>query len=695
MNAEETRNFLDLAMKRLKRAVDAEDHNRKAAIEDLKFLNGEQWDAKERQKRSQDGRPALMINLLPKYVDQVTGDERHNRPQVKIRPKDSRSDVQIAKIRESLVRDIEYNSSADSIYDQACDMQVSCGIGAWRVLTRYTEDNPFLQEIYLRSLPNPFLVYLDPSAKDANYADAKWGFILEKIPKDEFEERYPKASASASSDSMKVGQGLGYENWYLENLVTVAEYFVKEEKEVWFYQQADGKVFDQDAVDKMLAEWEAKNNAHLGAGGPPEAAPPKPSFVQKRKVTTNKLQHYIITASEILEGPTKVAGKYIPIVLILGKERNIEGKTYRRGLIRDAKDPQKLVNYWETSTAETVALAPKAPWIGTAKQFEGFETDYAIANQENLPFLKYNPDVSAGVLAPPPARNHPGDPPIALFTQRASAHENLKQVIGMFAADIGDRGREVSKAAITQRQKPGDIGTYAFLDNLAKGIAYSGKIINEMIPEVYDTERDIRLRNMDGTETSVPINTTVGSAMNAIKANPEWYKGMDPNKLQQAVAKHGEKASFNDISVGRYSVVVTVGPSYATQRQESVENLFRLTQTSPKLMQLAADLIVENMDFKDADKLAMRFRRTLPPGLAPPQEGDPPMPPMPPPPLVQIQQAKLEVEKAKLQVQKLKALKEGLDAKGEVRKTVLEIMKDVFATDPSGIAPPGGPPLNA
>jgi len=367
-------------------------------------------------------------------------------------------------------------------------------------------------------------------------------------------------------------------------------------------------------------------------------------------------------------------------------------------MIRDAKDPARLINYWETAVAETVALAPKAPWLVTPAMIKGFENDYATAHEENFPFLKYNID-PMGPMATP-TRNHTGDPPMALFAQRQSAHDNLKQVIGMFAADVGDRGPERSGPAIIARQTPGDVGTFAFLDNLSRSIAHSGRIINEMIPEVYDTERDVRLRNVDESETFVPINTTAGSALKNIRKNPSRYFGLDANRLAESMKKEGADASFNDITVGKYDVVVSVGPSYSTARQEASQNLFTLINSMPDKMGIAADILVENMDFPGADRLAARLRKGLPPALVEQRPGDPPQQPQPPPIQERVAMKKLELEDKKINVQlerqkveQIKAVKELADAQGEVRSVVIGIMKEIMSPQhPADSVVRPGPP---
>ena len=760
----EEKELIESIMKKLKLCSDADDHNRTAAIEDLRFLNGDQWDNTEKNRRSISGRPVLMINLLPKYVDQVIGEMRENRPSIKFRPVGNNADITMAKIREGIVRNIEYLSNAPAIYDHAAEMQVSCGYGAWRVLTRYAEENPFIQEIYLESVKNPFLVYIDPSCKDSVGTDANFGFIMEKMSRKDFEEKYP--GYEAPDQNPQGGKGLAQELWYDKDTVTVAEYFCKDTESIEMHQLKDGRVVTKEDYDQIVEEWEAQQKAAVmklskaipgelkplgemleqglegqaqsapmgmpapqppqgqmaapgpqgmppqpapmgaqqGAPAPPQQAPqqqpqitpemienmpmpsptkPRPEIEKTRKTDRTIIRQYILTSNNILDGGMKgnrIAGKFIPLVLVYGKERNIEGKRFIRSLIRDGKDPQKLINYWNTTAAETIALAPKTPWVGTAKQFANYEGDYASANTENFPFLKYNVDPECPNT--PPMRQQPGQPPVALFEQIRRGEENLKAVIGMFNSDMGADGPERTGAAVRARQRPGDISTHVFLENLSRSVAYTGQIINEMIPEIYDTERDVRLRNSDDTESFVPVNTTAAGALRAAKEEPERYLGIDFNRILAAAKKYGPDAKFNELTIGKYDVIVTTGPSYSTQRQESAEALLRLTSTMPDQMKLAADLIVRNLDFKDADEMADRLRKTLPPDLVKPREGEPPPKPRPDPPQVQIQKMKLQNEQMKLQmsqmkleIEKLKLVKETKKMESDDRNRMMDLME--------------------
>ena len=757
---EKIQKFLDKVKKKLKRCVESDEHNRKEAVDCLRMLNGDNhWDDDEIKRRKIEGRPCLKVPLFPVFVNQVVGEMLHSRARAKVKPGDHKSSAHIAKIRSGIISNTEYRSNGEDIYMTAGKSQVACGYGAWRILTRYTEDNPFVQEMYMEAIQNPFNVYLDPLRKDEAGADAKYGFVLTKYTRDEFESEWPDADWPA--DLIKSGLGMKDELYYDRDSITVAEYYVVNHEDLKMCLMEDGTVITKEEADKLIAEYvaatkQAKSSddsslapspgpenaplpvppagnmpqlpappqAPAPAAGLPQAQPgmlpmqpqaqlpaaPPPTIVKERSAHVRSVKHYTVTATQIL-GVAKskdmsdkehaeklldgedVPGEYVPIVQVLGITQNIEGKQFVKGLIRDAKDAQKLVNYWETSLAETIALAPKAPYMMTPRQVEGFEDDYKNANVKNNPFLLYNMDVESGVPAPPPIRQRPADAPVALFTQAGRAVENLKRVIGIFGSDIGEGGPERTGAAVYAKQKPSDVGSYVYAYKLNRGIEYSAKVMNSMIPALYDTERDVRVRDIDDTETVVPINTTVKAAMLKIQKYPSTYKGMNPLRLTQMYQQGHDMAILNDIKEGKYEVVVTVGPSYATARQEASQQMMSLINSVPQIGKIGGDLIIEGiMDNAQGEKLAARLRKTLPPGLVKLPEGETPYQPPPPPQLILMQQ-KSKTEEIKQQkgvieqkVALVKLAKEMSESASEqhkdVRKAVLELLAELHSPQP-------------
>lgn len=677
MTGEKQKKFLKNAQDRLKLAIDADRHNREQAVEDLKFLNGEQWDEGEKQKRKNKNRPALMINLLPKYRNQLVGEQRQNRPRIKIRPVDSKADLKIAKIREGLISNINYLSNFDNILDQAYGMVVDCGYGAWRILTRYTEENPFIQEIYKEPIPNPFLVYFDPSAKNPDKSDAMWCFVLCKYGKDEFEDEYPDADIPGG-EQLQRGVGTTNEHWYDKEHVTVAEYYLKTPVKKTIALLSDGTCFEESEAREKIKEImePLKDKA-------PDAIPLL-KIEKTKEVTEYEIKQYVITYSEVLE-EHEWAGKFIPIVTVYGIQRNIEGKPYIQGLIRNAKDSQRLYNYWYTSAAERIALAPKTPWVGSAKMFEGYEKDWAVANVENIPFLKARPDPNfKGML---PRREPPIQADTGLLASIAEAKQNVKDTVGMLN-DLGEPGAERSGTAIMARQKPGDIGTFEFFDNLVKAIKYDGMVTNDLIPYIYDTERDVRLRNEEGTENFVPVNTTADKAYGSITKDPLKYQGLDAGALKGMMQQQGANAKYNDLTVGKYDVIVDTGPSYATQRVESVDAMLKLINSDPDISKIGRDILVGNMDFMGSDDLAARLKKTVPPGMIELKAGEEPPKPLPPPPQVVLLQSKVQSEQMRqkvamvqYQVKLLQLYKESKETDTNLRQEIIKVLAELHSPD--------------
>lgn len=712
--------FLSKVRRRLKRCVDLERHNRDNAVSDLEFSRcepGDQWDPEVYNARRADKRPALQFDILTENIDRMVGDGRMNRVQIKVRPVDAESDVNIAKIRQGIISNIEYHSAADRIYDYALEMIARGGYGAWQVRTRYIAENPFLQEVFIERIKNPLQAYLDPDAKDECKADAKYGFLLEKIPREEFNERYP--NAEVPSEAMDAGPGSDESEWFDTESITIADYFEKVGEDVKMALLSDGRSMEMDDAQEAIAKNEAdtvaimmgyQQAAMMNPAAPAPNIPPL-TIAKTRTMKKYTIRHWTVTGNDILpsdgnkvdddddEGSSllkgeKVAGAYIPIVIATGPEFNIKGKPYVRSLIRTAKDPAKNYNYWNSAAAETIALAPKAPWVGTARQFEGYENDYAQAHVKNFPYLKYNVDDNEGdgyaggsYVPPPPQRQQPGQPPVAMFQQVTNAKQAVHDALGMHHRDIGDVGPERTGAAVMAVQRPSEIGNFAFFDNLRRAVEHTGRVINSMIPEVYDSERDIRIRSIDETEYTVPVNTTLQRALESMKTNPERYKGINPQTLASQM-KQGD-AKFNDLTVGKYDIVSTTGPSYATQRVESADAMIKLAQFDPKVTQFGDDLLVKAMDFLYADELSDRLKSTLPPGLVPPKEGEPAKPPLPPTPDQTLKmeetkyaQMKQVTEQMKLKLTAIKVLKETTESQAEIRTMILDVLGEVFGTTP-------------
>lgn len=633
--------IITLAKERFKKSTDFESDDRSLAIDDLKFINGEQWPDKVKKERERDGRPSLTENRLPTFIDQVVGDQRQNRPRIKVRPVDSKADVAVASVFTGLIRNIENTSQAESIRDHAFEQAVSAGWGYYGLMTRYCDEMSFDQEIYHRHIPNQFSVYDDPNAKLPDKSDRKWLIVTDTITKAEFENLYPKAVSDGFD------QGAGDIEWFGEGTVRIGEYWYTEPKKVKISLLSNGEV----VTSEDSAQW---------VGGQDVNGQPI-TVVKERTTEINKVYSCIMSGHEVLDGPNEWPGKYIPFVYVGGKELNIEGKHVRRGLVRWAKDSQRMHNYWLTTTTEIIALQPKAPWLVTPEQIEGHEGKWAQANTSNLAYLVYNNIPGQA----PPQRTALNILPQGAFTMMQHTVDGMKATMGIYDASLGNQGNETSGKAIIARQRESDVATFAFIDNLSRAISFEGRMMVDLIPKIYDTDKIVRIINPDDSEKFVIVNRPL--AGDEIKTY-----GAD---------KKAQEGTIYDLKVGKYDVVVESGPSYSTQRAEAAENLVSVIQAAPNLMQIAGDLLFKNLDWPGASEVATRLKKTLPPGLVEPEEGE--QPPAPPEPTIQdqIEMGKLKLEEEKLKVELFKVQTQGEEADKRTRAIVLDTVAEVFGDD--------------
>jgi hypothetical protein len=304
---------------------------------------------------------------------------------------------------------------------------------------------------------------------------------------------------------------------------------------------------------------------------------------------------YKVTAVDILE-KAEIPCRWIPVFPVYGDELDVDGKVIRSGLIRNAKDPSKMYNFWMTAATEEVALRPKTPYIGAEGQFEGHEHEWALANNASFPFLEYKPVALGGMLAPPPQRQPMADMPIGTLQMAMHANDNIKATTGLFDSSLGARGNASSGKQEIAQQRQGDMANFHYVDNLARTIRHAGRCIIDMIPKLFDTERVVRLLGEDEKVTHAAINKPVP---------PEEQK---PDPKTGAI-----RTVLNDLRVGKYDVTVSTGPSYSTLRQEAADAMIQFGQSWPKLMDLAGDKVVKAMDWPGAEEIAERIERTIPP----------------------------------------------------------------------------------
>jgi len=549
--------IIDEAKQFLKFANDADTMNRQEALEDLKFASGgDQWPVDLQNSRNLESRPVLTINKLDGYCRQVTNQQRQQRPRIKVHATNTTEDAAEAKVVQGIIRHIEVNSNADNAYDNAYNYAVRMGWGYWRVDHRYVREDSFDQEIFIDPIDNPFTVYLDPNSIAVDGSDQERCLITTMMPKTTFRELYPDVDETSF---LSRGTGDTQSEWITKEDIRVAEYWYTVREPATLYQLSDGSV--RFADDKNF--FKKIETAGL-------------FVVNERKSIKRTIKWKKLTAVSVLE-ERDWPGYYIPIIPVYGRHVVIGDKRKKFGMVRHAKDAQRMYNFWVTSLTESVALAPKAKWIMAEGQDEGHELDWAAANIKSMATLRYKQTDIDGNPAPPPIRLQPEPPPAGVMAAAQEINSDMATIIGIYDPSQQLPGN-MSGKALNGQQMQVDLTNFDLYDNLTKSIAYTGKVILDLIPKIYDTERIMRIIGDDGKPDLISINER--TAVGKVK---------------------------NDVTIGQYDVVMETGPGYNSKRQEAVEAMMPLLQGNEQLFNAAADLVFRNMDFPGAETIADRL----------------------------------------------------------------------------------------
>ena len=545
---------------------EADSNNRAEALDDVRFCAGDQWPVETQNSRLLESRPCLTINKVDAYVRQICNQQRQQRPRIKVHGMNSESDAKVAEILTGICRHIEVQSNADHAYDTAFEYAVKMGWGYFRITTDYVRPDSFDQEIYIKPIENPFTVYFDPNSQAPDGRDAEKALITTVMTKKSFSAMYPDAEVDQGFNAR--GTGDSNAEWVMKEDIRIAEYFYTVRKPIKIVLLSDGTTVKK----SELPDEQLMNDAGV-------------FVINERDSYEKEIKWVKLTGMQILEESTW-PGKYIPIVPVYGQTVVVDSKHRKFGLVRQAKDPQKMYNYWTTALTESVALAPKAKWILAEGQDEGHENEWAQANIASKATLRYKQTDIDGRVAPPPIRQQPEAPPTGITTALQGLNADLMAVVGIYDPSQLPQGMQSGKA-IQGQQMQVDMVNYHYFDNLTRSISHVGTIILDLVPKIYDTQRVMRIIGDDGKPDLVNIN--------------------EPGEDEQGIKK-----ILNDVTVGQYDVVMDTGPGYNSKRSEAVESMMTLLAADPNLMQTAGDLIFRNMDFPGADVVADRLAAANP-----------------------------------------------------------------------------------
>jgi Phage P22-like portal protein len=566
--------------------------NRDEALEDKKFTAGQQWDPIVLEQRQ--GLPCLVINSVPQFIAQLVGDWRESKRGVKVLPTED-GDKDLADVRADLIRSVETQSRADRVYDTTFESAVQCGDGAFRVAVEYAKDDVFDQDIFIRPIEDALSVVWDRLSVDPTGRDARHCFVDDLIPTKDFERKWPESKPSELST--RVYNQMVNDRWIEAVGVRVTEYWRLIDRNRLLALFEDGSMrFIDDDLDELIQK---------------HGAP-----VKTRIAPCTYAQMHLVTGFDILSGPYEYRLNRLPIIRMSGRVVNLAGNRIRYGIVRFMKDSARLRNFHRSIAAEQLGYAPKAQWIATESAIEGYEDELRKAHLTRDPLIKVSDDAIIGQniqrLDPPKWQT-------ALHQEAEANVQDMKDVTGIHDASLGIKSNETSGRAINARQREGDVAAITYYDNGNAAVLEAGDVMNQLISQIYDGTRIVRIIGEDEKLKFLKIN--------------------DPNDPNSP-----------DLSVGRYDVALSTGASYTTRRVEAAQAMMDAVQVWPQLLQVAGDLVAKAQDWPGADDLAERLKKTIPQQFLDPDEQTGPDP--------QIQQMQMEMQALAQENQQLKTDRE-------------------------------------
>jgi hypothetical protein len=580
---------LQKAKRRIKASREAFSAQRDREEEDLKYQVPDlQWDAAARSARQggvigksvTQARPTLSISKLDQPIQLVINQFRQAKLGVNIHPVSEKASKEGAEVRQGIYRRIERDSRADQGRGWAFERAVKAGMGAYLVTTAYDEEggHPSDQEIRIQRILYQNLVGFDPAAQEADFSDGEYSWMGAWVPYETFKREFPKASISTVTENELLDAVREDSDWFAgsgrDRKVLVVTYFYK--------------VHDTEEVE-------------YGEG--------KDKQTRKRDKVTVRCAK--LTASDILEDE-ETNHHLLPIIPALGRELQPFGSERQWvGMIRPAKDGQKLYNFAASTLVEKMAMEPKMPWIMAEGQAEG-HPEWQQANTKSFAYLEYKPQTFGGQQAPPPQRAQVDQTGMSLAMMALQeADQFIQATTAIYDPSLGRvNPRDKSGKAILALQSQSDAGTSHFLAYFTDiSLTYEARVVLDLMPAIYDRPgRVCRILTGEDKDKTVMLN-----------------KPFKLGEDGQPVAYDGKDSIYYDLSEGGgYAVSTTIGKSFQTRLQEGSEEIGQLLQAAPNLLPVIGDLYFQFQDIPGAPEIAKRLAkwREQTPGLQGIGEGE-------------------------------------------------------------------------
>lgn len=516
------------------------------------------------------------FNILRKAMRQITTDLISNPIQVDFDPVDETDDSG-ADIMDGMYRADMRNNTSQEAKKNANQEVIVCGVAAWELRNEWKTNRAGDQRQIIKRYPlyeaNNNVMW-DPNAKAIDKSDADYVTCLVFYSEDGY-KKLVKDLTGEDIDS--VDSNFGYPE------ISYVFPWISETKKVYvtrFFHRVKEKVKYETFVDMFGNEKTFKSSE--GKDYEDELVDGGYNFLSEKTIDRYVVTKYIASGDSILQ-ETTIPGEHLPVVPQYGERAFVEGEEHYEGIVRLAKDPQRLRNFQMSYLADIVSRSPREKPIFTTEQIQGFEDMYEIAGPDNnFPYLKQNSLDAAGNPLPvgPVGYIKAPEVPPALTQSMAETRAAVDDVAGAgLPADITDV--DLSGKALNALNKRLDMQSYTYQDNHKFAMRRDGEIYASMASEIYDTQQEITLVKIDGTKTTETINQ---ATMN--------FESMEPEIK-------------NDVRKMVFEVYADIGPSFESvkaQNKEEIKELLTSGTLDPETHAILLNeyiTMTDGMAFKD------------------------------------------------------------------------------------------------
>ncbi len=593
----------------------------------FQFVMGKQWeDDEEDMLITTLNKVPLQFNKLATLVNTLLGEQQQNTPQLEVNPL-SNCDEETAEIRQTVVKDIMLSTDSKTHYQIAANQAFTGGFGCFIVETDYSHDKSFDQDIMLRTLKDATRAYWDLGAEDINKTDGMRAGYITRMTRKKFAQVYGKdveekiglhagqITQSEDEIALAVQPTSGGDDpftWYDDDSITIIHDYERTYAKDMLYKLSNGRVCNQEEMDELImrsrelsAQMQAEQAAMMGeyAGiiePEPEMSPEDEEFdervtlidegqivriEEKRESKRSKIMHRLIAGDYILD-ESEAPCEDLPVIFVdQNSFYDKNGKQVCRPFVIDAVDAQRYLNYLGTQVAYLLKISRYDQFIGSKKNVQSPDTQAQWKDPQSIKGMLVYDESPSGAK---PEQLRPPELSQTLIHQYERAIEDMYTSTGLYPSRMGQQGNEVSGAAIDARTRQGSYSTFVAFNSINRAITAGGKIINQMLPRVYDTQRVLNLMTPDRGRQTVIVN--------------------------QQEDDYGVKVK-NDLTKGTFEVRLQAGPSYEGQKQQALESLNAVLAANPQAFPLIADLYAENLPLMNTIELKNRLKTIVPPEI--------------------------------------------------------------------------------